>query len=313
MTSLTDGSWYGTSSYAYEASGLRSTTTTAAGTQRYVWNTLAAVPTLLSDTDRLYVYGVGSTPLAQIDRATGEVVYLHADLIGSVRTVTDTSGTIIVADADYTPYGTPVDVTADPVSAITPFGYAGQYTDPTGNLYLRARYYDPATTQFLTRDPLESATRDPYGYADGNPLQYVDPLGLVWWNPSSWSADDLSTSAAILSGVALVLDLTGFAAPVGIALNAAATAASLVAAYKYGEDGNNIGVMASLAAAVPGLGVLSGSVVRQTTRLGARIAGTLERSTGGAARTLGNRINVAGDALWGPSVLADLGSCSAAL
>ena len=32
--------------------------------------------------------------------------------------------------------------------------YAGQYTDPaTGLQYLRARYYDPATQQFLTVDP----------------------------------------------------------------------------------------------------------------------------------------------------------------
>lgn len=58
--------------------------------------------------------------------------------------------------------------------------YAGEYTDPTGYLYLRARYYDPATAQFLTRDPLEATTGNPYGYTDGNPLQYTDPLGLIW-------------------------------------------------------------------------------------------------------------------------------------
>src|SRR5579875_3344545 len=39
--------------------------------------------------------------------------------------------------------------------ARSPFGYAGQYTDPeTGFQYLQARYYDLATGQFLTRDPL---------------------------------------------------------------------------------------------------------------------------------------------------------------
>jgi len=33
----------------------------------------------------------------------------------------------------------------------TPFGYAGQYTDAESSLqYLRARYYDPDTQQFLT-------------------------------------------------------------------------------------------------------------------------------------------------------------------
>jgi RHS repeat-associated protein len=54
----------------------------------------------------------------------------------------------------------------------------GQYTDPTGLIYLRARYYDPATGQFLTSDPLVDSTRSPYGYVAGNPLNNTDPSGL---------------------------------------------------------------------------------------------------------------------------------------
>ncbi len=41
-----------------------------------------------------------------------------------------------------------------------------------------ARYYDPATAQFLTRDPLEATTGSPYGYVDGDPLDGSDPTGL---------------------------------------------------------------------------------------------------------------------------------------
>jgi hypothetical protein len=41
-----------------------------------------------------------------------------------------------------------------------------------------ARYYDPTTAQFLTRDPLESVTGSPYGYVDGDPLDGSDPSGL---------------------------------------------------------------------------------------------------------------------------------------
>ncbi|MFL6054268.1 MAG: RHS repeat-associated core domain-containing protein, partial [Actinoallomurus sp.] len=64
----------------------------------------------------------------------------------------------------------------------TPFGYAGQYTDAeTGLQYLRARYYDPATAQFLTRDPLQDVSGQPYGYAAEAPLNYVDPSGKFWW------------------------------------------------------------------------------------------------------------------------------------
>ena len=61
----------------------------------------------------------------------------------------------------------------------TPLGYAGQYTDPqTGLVYLRARYYDPQTGQFISRDPLEAITQQPYSYTNDNPLNETDPLGL---------------------------------------------------------------------------------------------------------------------------------------
>jgi len=60
-----------------------------------------------------------------------------------------------------------------------------QYTDPeTGLQYLRARYYDPTTGQFLTRDPYAAATRSAYAYVFGNPLSGIDPSGLCSdWNP----------------------------------------------------------------------------------------------------------------------------------
>jgi hypothetical protein len=40
------------------------------------------------------------------------------------------------------------------------------------------RYYDPATGQFLTVDPVVSATGAPYFYADDDPADAKDPAGL---------------------------------------------------------------------------------------------------------------------------------------
>ncbi len=40
------------------------------------------------------------------------------------------------------------------------------------------RYYDPATSQFLSVDPLVQETGQPYGYADENPAELSDPSGL---------------------------------------------------------------------------------------------------------------------------------------
>lgn len=58
----------------------------------------------------------------------------------------------------------------------------------TGFQYLRARYYDPATGNFLTRDPIEALTREPYGYVGGNPLNATDPSGLwcLAYNNEGW-------------------------------------------------------------------------------------------------------------------------------
>lgn len=64
---------------------------------------------------------------------------------------------------------------------------SGQYTDTeTGLQYLRARYYDPNTGQFITRDPIEAQTREPYSYVSGNPLNMVDPFGLCGWTEPPW-------------------------------------------------------------------------------------------------------------------------------
>ena len=44
--------------------------------------------------------------------------------------------------------------------------------------YLRARYYDPSTGQFISRDPAVAMTREPYAYVNDNPLNATDPSGL---------------------------------------------------------------------------------------------------------------------------------------
>lgn len=43
------------------------------------------------------------------------------------------------------------------------------------------RYYDPATGQFLSVDPLVGSTGTPYAYSSDNPTNVVDPLGQYGW------------------------------------------------------------------------------------------------------------------------------------
>jgi RHS repeat-associated protein len=71
------------------------------------------------------------------------------------------------------------------VSGTTPneFMYRGeQYDSDLGLYYLRARYYNPLTGRFMSRDPEDGKLTDPkslhkYLYANGDPVNRIDPLG----------------------------------------------------------------------------------------------------------------------------------------
>jgi RHS repeat-associated protein len=105
----------------------------------------------------------------------GRPTYLHHDQIGSTRLLTEARGSA-VGTFSYTPFGAPAGTTG---TRTTPLGFAGEYSDAESGLqYLRARYLDPASGQFLTRDPLTSVSGAPYTYADDAPLAYGDPSGL---------------------------------------------------------------------------------------------------------------------------------------
>jgi RHS repeat-associated protein len=91
-------------------------------------------------------------------------------------TVTNSSATK-TDGYSYDAFGAP---THSPGSSTQPFQFTGQQTDSDSGLqYLRARYYDPGTGRFLSKDPLPIDNR--YSYVSNNPITMVDPLGLCGW------------------------------------------------------------------------------------------------------------------------------------
>lgn len=178
--------------YTYTGDGLRRTKIAPDGTTTtYSWDRSGALPLLLAEAidgpgtanDRTirYLYDPMGLPLADITAPTSgaeTIRWYHHDQLGSTRALTDASGAVIGTFA-WSPFGESAGSTG---TATTPFGWAGEYRDAeTGFVYLRARYYDPATAQFLTRDPLEAITRSPYGYALNNPVNFADPSGMCPW------------------------------------------------------------------------------------------------------------------------------------
>jgi RHS repeat-associated protein len=160
-------------SYAYNGDGTRTDKYAAGTNTHFTWETADGLPLLASDGTVQYVYGLGGVPLEQVTGSTA--TYFHQDQQGSTRALTDQGGNT-VATYSTDAYGNPSISTG---LTQTPLRYNGEYRDnETGFIYLRARYYDPATAQFLSVDPALALTGSAYGYAANDPLDEGDATGL---------------------------------------------------------------------------------------------------------------------------------------
>jgi RHS repeat-associated protein len=120
--------------------------------------------------DTIY-YLHGLDLVAQSDGTNTE--YFLYDALGSVRQLADDEATPLLTQT-YDPYGT---VYASVGVGASSYGYTNEYTDATGLLYLRARYYNPSMGRFLNVDPSRQE-RNLYEYATSNPVMFTDPSGL---------------------------------------------------------------------------------------------------------------------------------------
>jgi RHS repeat-associated protein len=166
---------------------------------------------LLSAGSTNFVYGPNNQVIEQEDNSSdGAPQFLVHDQLGSTRLLVDLSGTVDMT-ATYDAYGngTPSG------SATTPIEYAGGYTDSeTGFLYLVNRYYDPATAQFVTVDPLVDETGQAFSYAGDDPVNASDPSGLICWglctftNAAHYVAKHKVAIGLIVVGVVAVVGAT---------------------------------------------------------------------------------------------------------
>jgi RHS repeat-associated protein len=184
-----------TVSYVYNGDGLRVAKRLGSSVENFLYDVVDGMPVIVQDGPVRYVTDPSGLPLEQV-LPNGVIHYYHQDQLGSTVALTNSDGEVDL-NYSYDDYGM-LEVKR-PVTA-NPFLFGGQYLDPESGLYqMRARYYDPATAQFLTVDPLAAATGVRYAYAADNPANFADPSGLAC-SPWPWNwADCVSGAAGVLS------------------------------------------------------------------------------------------------------------------
>jgi RHS repeat-associated protein len=122
-----------------------------------------------------YTYGIAL--VSQVS-ASGAASYYDLNNIGSVIGVTSASGTYI-NQYTYLPFGGTTTVKAAVSNPFTYVGGLGAQDDRTGLLFMATRYYDVATGQFTSNDPLGLAGGDINirRYVGNDATSAVDPSG----------------------------------------------------------------------------------------------------------------------------------------
>lgn len=249
-------------SYEYDGDNLRTAKTDTAGAvTEFSWDRNAEVPTLLAEhngAESTYlIYGPSGLPIGEID-SDGTSRWYHLDQLGSVRAVTNSSGSVI-GQFSYDAYGNAANTTGnvDPL-----LDYAGQYRDnETGFQYLRARYYDPQTAQFISQDPLVDVTGEPYAYASNNPTNFIDPTGMIFKRISRAISSPKfgNTMNVVSAGTGIVATGLSFVpAPqaqlAALAFGGISAGTGALGAYSSGRQGDVTGAALGVAGFVPGVG-----------------------------------------------------------
>lgn len=170
--------------YRYDAFGSRVFASNAAGSTRYLVDSLnnTGLSQVLEERDGSGAlnarYAYSDNLLAMTQR--GNTNYLHADTQGNTRLLTNNAGAISDTYI-YDGYGNDAGATG---SSSNPYRYRGQRLDADTGLYqLRARSYDSAAGRFISRDPFGGRPTTPvsqhrYLYANSDPVNNSDPTGL---------------------------------------------------------------------------------------------------------------------------------------
>lgn len=174
------------SSYAYRYDGLRFSKTVDGDTKYFTYNGGNITSELTSQGTYNYYRGLSMIGMTTPQQ---EKFYYTQNNKGDIIGLKDAAGND-VKSYKYDPFGNQYKDTEklsfqgvweqETSQIYNPFGYCGEYYDEeTGFVYLRGRYYDPATERFITEDPMKDGGNW-YAYCGNDPVNYIDPSGYVY-------------------------------------------------------------------------------------------------------------------------------------
>lgn len=124
-----------------------------------------------------YLYSLAVDEILGRTDSSGDTYWYMTDGLGSVRDIFDEWGSSAY-HTGYDSFGSKISTTGTGDR----FGFTGREHDAALNLYYyRARFYDPATGRFLSKDPIgfEAGDTNLYRYVGNGPQNAVDPSGKL--------------------------------------------------------------------------------------------------------------------------------------
>ncbi|WP_198020503.1 RHS repeat-associated core domain-containing protein [Anoxybacteroides tepidamans] len=196
-------------SFTYRPDGLRETKTVHGVTYHYHYDGTNLIRITDDSGQTVWAFTWANGKPNTVTNANGDTFYYVTNYRGDIVRIVDENGAT-VANYSYDLWGKVLSVSENAAVAGQPLGYAGYYYDRETKLYyLQARYYDPETARFVSRDADPGSenlplTQNAYIYALDNPVMLVDPDGnnpLKRMYQALFTAVTFVTVAIIESGI----------------------------------------------------------------------------------------------------------------
>jgi RHS repeat-associated protein len=126
-----------------------------------------------------FVYGTSALSPDYMVR-DGATYRLIRDFAGSVRLVVNADTGAVAQRLDYDSFG---NVSQDTNPGFQPFGFkSGLYDSDAGLVHFGARWYDPSTGRWISKDSiLLEGGLNLYAFCGNDPVNFSDPMGTDIW------------------------------------------------------------------------------------------------------------------------------------